>query len=503
MFLQTVWPHLGGWLEESILKQSIEPMLSEMVPGLYFSRVSLGQDAIRMNGVKTMRREEACRRTKAENDVDDRVVEFAIDLEFPGEAVDIELALGPVFVGVRTLKFRGTMHVVMCSLAKGMPPMQAVRVTFANPPQIEINLSVEKVTLPFPMNLVEKTARSVLTNALVIPNCRVVNLGVPVDDWQTLVDLQYPRPVGVLNLHVKSGRNFPAADRGVFGLGTQKSSDCYLKLQVAGQESSTAVKYKTLAPEWDEHHEFIIDLAHTQDVFVEAWDEDSLTAHDLLASQRIAVWRFAEQVGVPALWPLVVADDFKEQGRKPEVLLASHFHPCTKSADSATESGSIGLVTIVVWSMSNWPAEKPLAIKADLTDKDGQTELGTYSRAALGEDTREDKVDVVKLMGRQIVKHADWTVNISLSEDPKGTGRKVWTCDKSKLTSAGDTYQEVQTTFHDKHTLRIACRFAFFGEKSAHKHEWAHSATELLDDAPVENGSRRVTLHNSADLDLD
>ena len=32
LMLQTVWPHLGGWLEESILKQSIEPMLSEMVP---------------------------------------------------------------------------------------------------------------------------------------------------------------------------------------------------------------------------------------------------------------------------------------------------------------------------------------------------------------------------------------------------------------------------------------------------------------------------------------
>ena len=36
---------------------------------------------------------------------DERVVELAIDLEFPGEAVDIELGLGPVFVGVRTLKF--------------------------------------------------------------------------------------------------------------------------------------------------------------------------------------------------------------------------------------------------------------------------------------------------------------------------------------------------------------------------------------------------------------
>ena len=45
-------------------------------------------------------------RGRAAGGADERVVEFAIDLEFPGEAVDIELGLGPVFVGVRTLKFR-------------------------------------------------------------------------------------------------------------------------------------------------------------------------------------------------------------------------------------------------------------------------------------------------------------------------------------------------------------------------------------------------------------
>jgi hypothetical protein len=269
-----------------------------------------------------------------------------------------------------------------------------------------------------------------------------------------------------------------------------------------------------LAPEWDEHHEFVIDLAHTQDLFVEAWDKDDLSAHDLLATQRVAIWRLAETVGEPTLWPLMVADDYQEQKCKPEVMFASHFHPCTTNAAAATKVGSVGVVTVIVWSISKWPAASPLMIKAELVRKDGNTELGSYSRAALKEDTREGEVDIVKLMGRMAVKEGDWAVQVSVGNDEKAKGAKlqtVWKCDESKLTKDGDLYEEVaveklhytvEPTFHGKHTLRVACRFAAVDEAAEHEpHEWARSTSELLDAAP--KLQRRTTLHKSEDLDLD
>ena len=42
----------------------------------------------------------------------------------------------------------------------------------------------------------------------------------------------------------------------------------------AALELHLEVQYKTLNPVWNESFEFVVDLAHTQDLLLEAWDKD-------------------------------------------------------------------------------------------------------------------------------------------------------------------------------------------------------------------------------------
>ena len=194
-----------------------------------------------------------------------------VDMEI---SIKLSTALGDKVInfGAKSVLFRGTIKAKLGPMLNDIPLIGAAQVTMPNPPDLEIDFTgltdvVDK--LPGMNSLVCGTVVDNVASYVAAPNFIVV----PFDPLFNSIELQYPKPIGVLRIKVDSAHHLMAGDTSLMG---EKNSDSYVKIRVGAETYETA-QCKSLDPTWKikNVHDFVI---HDEDqaVDLEIFDADGL-----------------------------------------------------------------------------------------------------------------------------------------------------------------------------------------------------------------------------------
>eukprot|EP01062_Namystynia_karyoxenos_P024194 TRINITY_DN19405_c0_g1_i1.p1 TRINITY_DN19405_c0_g1~~TRINITY_DN19405_c0_g1_i1.p1 ORF type:complete len:1390 (+),score=491.81 TRINITY_DN19405_c0_g1_i1:73-4170(+) len=268
--LVALWPHINEYTKE-IMKSTVEPAIHEAVGSTNFSftRISLGDSPPSLGPIKTDRCEGG--------------LEMHIGITYHSE-VDVLLKMPLCSVGVRDVRFVGTLSVFLRPLLCEPPFIGGVEICFVNPPQIDLDfLGVGNVAdMPGVAGKIRSAIDQGVAGACVLPNRIAVPLA-PLSPEVDLAVMRCPRPSGVLRITVRSASNLEAADTGIGG----KSSDPYVRVRVGATTWKGPVVKKTLNPEWKQKNTATF-IVYSKEQFVEfdVFDWDSASVDDHLGGVR-------------------------------------------------------------------------------------------------------------------------------------------------------------------------------------------------------------------------
>lgn len=268
--IKRLWPCVGDYVEDYLRK--LEPCIREKMTELTkfdsfkFVKMVLGDTPVKIYGIKvfpqTFSRHE---------------IVMDVDIYYSGDCY-FQVALSKLKAGIRDIRFRGIIRVVMKPLVKEIPLIGGLQVFFLRDPEIDFNLTEIANILDFPgiKEMLIKTVNDVLHSIMVLPNKLSIKLISSLPDTV----FNYPQPQGVLRINLIEAENLMKKDITLFS----GKSDPYAKISVGDQEFRTDIIYNTINPQWNFVCEALVDEIHGQTIDIKVRDQDTNNKDDELGS---------------------------------------------------------------------------------------------------------------------------------------------------------------------------------------------------------------------------
>ena len=195
-----MWNHINIAVSNTI-KEALEPTLRDLKVPLHFIKLDLGDVPIRtenmfihrvdLDGIVDIDGDGICDVMCHETEQNMAGIQIDVDVVWDGNC-DIMLQATfsksvKVTFGVKRIKLRGRMHILLSPLTSELPVISAVQYGFTNPPEIELDFSgaVQSVTnkLGFVQNAFISVIQSSLASMLVLPNRMVMPMDLGSYDY--------------------------------------------------------------------------------------------------------------------------------------------------------------------------------------------------------------------------------------------------------------------------------------------------------------------------------
>nr|XP_046259476.1 extended synaptotagmin-3 [Scatophagus argus] len=261
--LEQAWPFFGMYMEKFLTGniQSAVRLSSPALKTFKFTKIHFGHIPLRITGMKAYTHE-----------VDQREVILDLNVSYEGD-VDIDAVVKePITAGVKGLKFKGMLRVILEPLIGDSPLVGGVTFFFIRRPILEINWTGMTNVLDSPAfsSLSEKTIIDIIASLMVLPN----RMCVPLIDQVKVDQMRFPLPRGVVRVHLLEARDLVAKDTYMMGL-VKGKSDPYATLRVGNRQVKSKTIKENLHPRWNEVYEFVVHEAPGQELEVELYDEDT------------------------------------------------------------------------------------------------------------------------------------------------------------------------------------------------------------------------------------
>ncbi|CAK0866463.1 unnamed protein product [Prorocentrum cordatum] len=395
--LAELWPYVCGFVENDILRGEVQAVVHREVTGaLQFDRVSLGSEPI-----------QAHRSWVLPPTSRDKAITLALDVELEGKDIDMTLKLvvsriNALSVSVKRLSIRGILFVSFRHVVPHLPFMQGLNVYFANPPQIEMELSSPSGAVSLlPENvragLVASVSRGI-SRTLVLPN----RVAVPFGRLWPLHRLKFARPEALLRCRVLGVRGAPHGQGHLEGLTgyAPEHRALYCRLQLGAQIwDSREARSSDGDFMWDERAALVVDQQANQELSVTLHERHTLSDVQVTGPRTLGIMEVSSRSSRQhaPLWPLPCAEGL--QG-SPRLLLSAALHPLTRSRGALCE-GLGSLLVVTVDSLRQVPAAyegKSVLLRAFVVDEgcrpdptaepDAQTTQARCSRVPPSERSR-------------------------------------------------------------------------------------------------------------------
>ncbi|XP_067603704.1 extended synaptotagmin-2 isoform X3 [Pseudorca crassidens] len=258
-----MWPFICQFIEK-LFRETIEPAVRGAHTHLStfsFTRVDVGQQPLRINGVKVY----------TEN-VDKRQIILDLQISFVGNCeIDLEIKRYFCRAGVQSIQIHGTMRVILEPLIGDMPLVGALSIFFLRKPLLEINWTglTNLLDIPGLNGLSDTIILDIISNYLVLPN----RITVPLVSEVQIAQLRFPIPKGVLRIHFIEAQDLQGKDTYLKGL-IKGKSDPYGVIRVGNQIFQSKVIKENLSPKWNEVYEALVYEHPGQELEIELFDED-------------------------------------------------------------------------------------------------------------------------------------------------------------------------------------------------------------------------------------
>uniref|UniRef100_A0A8D3DX58 Extended synaptotagmin-3 n=1 Tax=Scophthalmus maximus TaxID=52904 RepID=A0A8D3DX58_SCOMX len=261
--LEQAWPFFGMYMEK-LLRENIQPAVRLSSPALRtfaFTKIHFGHVPLRITGIKAYT-----------DEVDQREVVLDMNLSYEGD-VDIDVVVKPpVTAGVKGLKLKGMLRVILEPLIGQVPLVGGVTFFFIRRPTLQVNWTGMSNLLDSPAfsSLSEETILDIIASLMVLPN----RMCIPLIDQVKVDQMRFPLPRGVVRVHLLEARDLLAKDTYMMGL-VKGKSDPYATLRVGNRHFTSRTIKENLHPKWNEVFEFVVHEAPGQELELELFDEDT------------------------------------------------------------------------------------------------------------------------------------------------------------------------------------------------------------------------------------
>ncbi|XP_010639991.1 extended synaptotagmin-2 isoform X1 [Fukomys damarensis] len=258
-----MWPFICQFIEK-LFRETIEPAVrgaNTHLSTFSFTKVDVGQQPLRVNGVKVY----------TEN-VDKRQIILDLQVSFVGNCeIDLEIKRYFCRAGVKSIQIHGTMRVILEPLIGDMPLVGALSLFFLRKPLLEINWTglTNLLDIPGLNGLSDTIILDIISNYLVLPN----RITVPLVSEVQIAQLRFPIPKGVLRIHFIEAQDLQGKDTYLKGL-VKGKSDPYGIIRVGNQIFQSKVIKENLSPKWNEVYEALVYEHPGQELEIELFDED-------------------------------------------------------------------------------------------------------------------------------------------------------------------------------------------------------------------------------------
>ncbi|XP_036855090.2 extended synaptotagmin-2 isoform X1 [Manis javanica] len=258
-----MWPFICQFIEK-LFRETIEPAVRGAHTHLStfnFSKVDMGQQPLRINGVKVY----------TEN-VDKRQIILDLQISFVGNCeIDLEIKRYFCRAGVQSIQIHGTMRVILEPLIGDMPLVGALSIFFLRKPRLEVHWTglTNLLDIPGLNGLSDTIILDMISNYLVLPN----RITVPLISEVQIAQLRFPIPKGVLRIHFIEAQDLQGKDTYLKGL-VKGKSDPYGVIRVGNQIFQSKVIKENLSPKWNEVYEALVYEHPGQELEIELFDED-------------------------------------------------------------------------------------------------------------------------------------------------------------------------------------------------------------------------------------
>uniref|UniRef100_A0A8C5ATJ4 Extended synaptotagmin-like protein 2a n=1 Tax=Gadus morhua TaxID=8049 RepID=A0A8C5ATJ4_GADMO len=262
--VKQMWPFICQFVDK-LFRETIEPAVRSANPHLSsfcFTKIDLGDKAIRVNGVKVY----------TEN-VDKRQIIMDLQISFVGNTeIDVDIKKYYCRAGIKSIQLQGVLRVVMEPLLGDMPLIGALSVFFLKKPLLDINWTglTNMLDIPGINGLCDSIIQDIIYGYLVLPN----RLTIPLVGDDQLAQLRFPLPQAVLRIHLLEARDLVGKDKFLGGL-IKGKSDPYCVVMMGNKEFKSKVVHETVHPKWNEVYEVLVYDHTVKQLEIEVFDEDT------------------------------------------------------------------------------------------------------------------------------------------------------------------------------------------------------------------------------------
>jgi len=177
--------------------------------------------------------------------------------------------------GVKHVKLRGRLSILLGPLTNVIPLIGAAQLAFINPPLLELDFTGAANVADFSAvdGAVRGVMLSIINSMFTLPNRFLLTLDTKNDYFKT-----YLPPLGVIRITVEKAWDFAEEAKGkakkLFAKLTRAAPDTYCKVDVGAEPSwQTQTKDNTVNPSWNETHDFVVSDFH-QCIKLHVFDKD-------------------------------------------------------------------------------------------------------------------------------------------------------------------------------------------------------------------------------------
>uniref|UniRef100_A0A8D2ZR14 Extended synaptotagmin-3 n=1 Tax=Scophthalmus maximus TaxID=52904 RepID=A0A8D2ZR14_SCOMX len=337
--LEQAWPFFGMYMEK-LLRENIQPAVRLSSPALRtfaFTKIHFGHVPLRITGIKAYT-----------DEVDQREVVLDMNLSYEGD-VDIDVVVKPpVTAGVKGLKLKGMLRVILEPLIGQVPLVGGVTFFFIRRPTLQVNWTGMSNLLDSPaFRFGSETILDIIASLMVLPN----RMCIPLIDQVKVDQMRFPLPRGVVRVHLLEARDLLAKDTYMMGL-VKGKSDPYATLRVGNRHFTSRTIKENLHPKWNEVFEFVVHEAPGQELELELFDEDT-DKDDLLGTYNLDFGEVKKEKELDRWFPL-------EGGESGEVHLKLQWLSLNTDSSllcESTDGRACAMLSVYLDNASNLPRD--------------------------------------------------------------------------------------------------------------------------------------------------
>eukprot|EP00930_Biecheleria_cincta_P070542 TRINITY_DN58180_c0_g1_i1.p1 TRINITY_DN58180_c0_g1~~TRINITY_DN58180_c0_g1_i1.p1 ORF type:complete len:599 (-),score=128.40 TRINITY_DN58180_c0_g1_i1:473-2269(-) len=279
-----LWPKVNEAVTK-IAHESIEPSIQASMPtgfkSTHFKKFTLGAVSPKFGPISVMMHGDSC-------------LKMVCGVDYQSD-VDIEIATHVGSVGVKSIHLKGDLMIHLAPLIEESPVVGGICVYFLDQPDVGLDFTgIGKIAgCPGIAGTIQSVINSTIAGMCVLPNTIAVPLGTPEQGVDPAL-LKLPEPIGILRFRPVRAKHLLGMD---MHLMRARTSDPFIKVKVADDEWTSSVVKSNLNPEWSEEdvHDFVV-FDRDQKVWIEVWDENTITAHHLIG--KAEAYKVGEILGL-------------------------------------------------------------------------------------------------------------------------------------------------------------------------------------------------------------